>query len=163
MLLAWRPWLAGVLLCLGTAAHGHSFHAGITDIAFNARTGSIELVHTYTAHDLETLLTNLYQRPFDLADQDDARLLRKYLEKQFYLIGTNQQRLPLTWVGVKVDAESVIIYQEVLNTPLAGAALIHDAVLSDFLAEQTNTVNINRSGAVQTLTFDRAHVEQRLP
>jgi hypothetical protein len=58
---------ATVLALAGTASHAHNFHMGIADISYNERTGSTEIVHTYTAHDLATLLTNLYGRQFDLA------------------------------------------------------------------------------------------------
>jgi hypothetical protein len=57
---------------------------GIADISYNERTGSTEIVHTYTAHDLATLLTNLYGRQFDLGRADSEAPLRRYVEKQFY-------------------------------------------------------------------------------
>jgi uncharacterized protein (DUF2267 family) len=62
-----RPPLAGC----GTAAQAHRFHMGITDISYNERTGSTEIVHTYMAHDLEALLTESVRRQFDLASRTD--------------------------------------------------------------------------------------------
>jgi hypothetical protein len=58
----------------------HNFHAGITDISYNERTGSLELVHTYMTHDVEALLTNLYQRQFDLSDPEDQAVFREYVK-----------------------------------------------------------------------------------
>ncbi|MDM5178115.1 hypothetical protein PO883_13030 [Massilia sp. DJPM01] len=159
-----RRLVCGALLacaCLG--AHAHRFHAGITDISFNQGTGSIEVVHTYMAHDVEALLANLYQRQFDLSDPQDEAVLRKYVEKQFYLLAPDKSRLPLRWVGVTSNVDTVVVYQEVEKTPLASAARVHDAVLSDFLPDQINTVNVNRGGATATLTFDRSKTEQPLP
>jgi hypothetical protein len=60
--------------------HAHNFHMGIADISYNERTGSTEIVHTYTAHDLATLLTNLYGRQFDLGRADSEAPLRRYVE-----------------------------------------------------------------------------------
>ena len=153
-----------LLLCSASlAAQAHRFHAGLTDIAFNQKTGSIEVIHTYMAHDIEALLANLYQRQFDLSQPDDEAVLRKYVDKQFYVLAENKARLPLRWVGMTIDAERVVIYQELENTPLAKASLLHHAVLSDFLPDQVNTVNVNRAGAISTLIFDSKQVEQRLP
>jgi hypothetical protein len=141
-------------------AQAHNFHAGITDISFNARSGSTEVVHTYMAHDVEALLTNLYQRQFDLSAPDDQEVLRKYVEQQFWLQGQDKRKLPLRWVGMTVDAQSVVIYQEAEQAPLAKLALVHDAVMTDFMPDQVNTVNINENGAIRTLNFDSKRADQ---
>ena len=151
------------LLC-GAAASGwaHRFHAGIADIAFNQKTGSVEIVHTYMAHDIDALLATAAGRPVDLAKPEDEALLKKYVEERFYLIGKNQARLPMTWIGVTVSVDSVVIYQEVAATPLANVAQVHNAVLVDFMPRQANTVNITRDGATTSLTFDEKTTERRL-
>jgi len=145
--------LAATLLCLTMAASAHRFHAGITDISYNERTGSTEIVHTYMAHDIEALLANLYQRQFDLTDPEDQDVLRKYIEQHFWLQAQDASRLPVSWVGMTIDAQSVVIYQEAEKTPLSKAAVIHQGVLADFLSDQVNTINLNESGSVRTLTF----------
>lgn len=152
--------LAAALACCCMAAHAHLFHLGITDLSFNPKTGSTEIVHTYMTHDVEALLSNLYQRQFDLSQPEDEAILRKYVEKIFWVQGADKGRLPIRWVGLTAGAESVVIYQEIENTPLAKVALIHDEVLIDFLAEQTNTLNVNDNGMIRTLTFDRKKIDQ---
>jgi len=149
-----------LLLCVSTAASAHRFHFGMTDISYNERTGSTEIVHTYTAHDIDALLLNLYQRQFDLSDPEDQDVLRQYVERQFWLAAPDGKRLPPTWIGMTVDANSVVIYQEIENTPLARAATIRQGVLIDFLPEQVNTVNLGAGGTVRSLTFTRQALEQ---
>ena len=149
-----------LLLCLSTAASAHRFHFGMTDISFNERTGSTEIVHTFTAHDIDALLLNLYQRQFDLSDPDDQAVLRQYIERQFWISAQDNKRLNAKWVGMTADANNVVIYQEVENTPLARAVTIRQGVLIDFLPEQVNTVNLNEGGAVHSLTFTRKALEQ---
>lgn len=152
--------VAAALLLCSVAASAHRFHAGITDISFNARSGNTEVVHTYMAHDVEALLANLYGRQFDLTDADDQELLRKYVEGRFGILGQDQARLPLRWVGMTADAERVTVFQEIEQTPLWKATAIRDKVLVDFIPEQVNTVNLNEGNAVRTLTFDRNKQEQ---
>jgi hypothetical protein len=151
--------LAVLAACVAIAASAHQFHAGITEVSFNERTGSIEVVHTYMTHDVESLLANLYQRQFDLGQPEDEAVFRKYVEKQFYLLGAGKARLPLRWVGLKVDTESVVVYQEVEHTPLAAISRIHHDVMSDFLADQANTVNIKQASGLRSLNFDAKHTE----
>jgi hypothetical protein len=152
---------AGAAFLAGACAlaPAHNFHAGITDISYNERTGSTEVVHTYMAHDVEALLTNLYQRQFDLSDPDDQAVFRKYLEKQFWLADKDKRRLPLNWVGMTADAQSVMVYQEVVQTPAAKVEIIHDAVMSDFLPDQLNTVNLTVAGSLRTFGFSSSRTE----
>ncbi|WP_374359592.1 DUF6702 family protein [Pseudoduganella danionis] len=150
--------LAGGLLAAGSAA-AHNFHMGLADISYNARSGNTEIVHTYTAHDLATLLTDLYGRNLDLGQPDSEAAIRKYVERQFYLEDAGGRRLPLQWLGVKADADSVTIYQEIAGRKLAPATRIHNTVLIDFQPAQKNTVNVQTDGPVQTLIFDQQHVQ----
>jgi hypothetical protein len=151
--------LAAALTCACTLAPAHSFHAGLTDISYNARTGSTEVVHTYMTHDVEALLANLYQRAFDLSDPDDQAALRKYVEKQFWLSDKDGHRLPLNWVGLQVDTDSVVVFQEAPQTASNKVARIHDAVLSDFLPDQLNTVNLTVDGKLRTFGFTSGRLE----
>ena len=84
----------------------------------------------------------------------------KYIEQQFWLAAKDKSRLPLRWVGMTVDTQSVTIYQEAEQATLANIAAIHHGVLADFLPEQVNTVNLNEGGAVRSLTFGRDNAEQ---
>ena len=158
-----RVVVATVLAFAGTAAHAHNFHMGIADISYNERTGSTEIVHTYTAHDLATLLTNLYGRQFDLGRADSEAPLRRYVEKQFTIADKDGKRLPLQWVGVTVDADSVVIYQELTSVKLTKGSRIHNALLIDFLPSQKNTVNLQTDGTTKTLFFDQGSIDQIAP
>lgn len=149
------------LLCAAVcaSAFAHRFHAGITDINYNERTGSTEVVHTYMAHDVEALLSELYQRQFDLSDPDDQAVLRKYVDKQFWLADKDGRRLPLDWVGVTVDTDSVVVFQEAVRTPAGKVETIHDGMLSDFLPDQQNTVNLTANGSLRTFGFSSNRTE----
>jgi len=147
-------------MAVSSAASAHRFHAGMVDVSDNERTGSTEVVHTYMAHDVEALLTELYQRRFDLSDPDDQAVLRNYLDKQFWLAAGDGRRIALRWVGVTVDTDSVVVFQEAPRTPVAQVATIHDAVLSDFLPDQQNTVNVTANGSLRTFGFSAGRTEQ---
>jgi hypothetical protein len=153
---------AAALICFSAAAGAHRFHAGITDMSFNARTGSTEIVHTYMTHDVEALLARRYQRQFDLNDPDDEAILRKYVEEHFFLLARNKSRVALRWVGMSVDTQSVTIYREAEDTAPGQIAAIHDQVLTDFLPGQVNTVNLTDGGQVRSFTFKRGSAGQAI-
>lgn len=155
--------LAAALLFGAAGAQAHNFHAGLTDISFNPNTGSTELVHTYTAHDVEALLMNMYQRPFDLGLEEDQAVFRRYLEKQFRISAAGKP-LPLQWVGMQANADSIVVFQEIEKMPLPQGAALFDGVLSDFVPGQVNSVTVSGFGRpTATLTFDRDHREQPVP
>lgn len=154
---------AAMLALASMASLAHNFHMGIADISYNERTGSTEIVHTYTAHDLAMLLTNLYGRQFDLGRADSEAPLRRYVEKQFTIADKDGKRLPLQWVGVKVDADSVVIFQELPGVRLAKGSRIHNALLVDFLPSQKNNVNLQTDGTTKTLLFDQDSIDQIAP
>ena len=148
-----------MLALASMAAHAHNYHMGIADISYNPATGSTEIVHTYTGHDVEALLTQVYQRQFDLGQKDSEAALRRYVDKQFYIVGANGKRLHLEWVGIKVNADNVVIFQEIERTRLAPGARIHHQLLTDFLPSQRNTLNVQDGEKIQTLFFDQKNVE----
>ena len=156
--------LCAALIFFSAAAHGHRFHAGITDISMNPRTGNTEIVHTYMSHDVEALLENLYQRQFDLSDEDDIDIFRRYLDKQFQIKDSQGKDLSLNWVGLKIDPDNVTVFQEIVKTNLPEMATIQQATLTDFLADQINTININRNNTTrpQTLQFSRQQREHTI-
>ncbi|NYE59523.1 hypothetical protein FHW58_000675 [Duganella sp. 1224] len=158
-----RAVVATMLAAASMAATAHNFHMGIADISYNQRTGSTEIVHSYTGHDLAALLTNLYGRQFDLGRPDSEAPLRRYVEKQFSITDKNGKALPLHWVGAKVDADTVLVFQEIPGTKIEKGSRIHNALLIDFLPSQRNTVNVETDGTVKTLFFDQDSIDQIAP
>ena len=154
--------LALALAGASMAVHAHQFHFGITDVSFNAQTGSTEIVHTYMTDDIDALLSNLYQRQFDLTAPEDEAVLRKYIERRFWMQSADGRHLPIRWVGLRVGAERVVIYQEIEHTPLAATTAIHDDVLTDFIAEQSNTLTVHDLDRITTLTFARNKTDQQV-
>lgn len=145
-----------------TAALAHRFHFAISEMSDNARTGSLEVVHTMMSHDVDDMLVRLHKRQVDLSTPEDEALLRAYVEEKFYVTGKDGKRLPLKWVGMTVNVENVVIYRELEAASLAKVARVHDEVLMDFLPRQVNTVNIKRGSKVVSLTFDSKHTERKM-
>jgi hypothetical protein len=154
--------MAALLCSASGAAWAHRFQAGIADISFNEKSGSIEVVHTYMAHDIEALLASLAGRQVDLGRPDDEALLRTYVDRHFYLLGADGARLPLKWLGMTANVDSVVLYQELEATPLARVARVHDGVLADVLPRQANTVNVREQGQIRSLMFDAQTMERRI-
>lgn len=151
--------LAAALIGAGPAL-AHRFHAGMTDVTQNAKSGSIEIVHAYMAHDLEALLAHLNKGQSDLTQPEDEAALRNYMAQRFYLLSADNKRIPVRWVGMNASADMVLVYQEIEKTQLSAVARIHHTVLTDLLPDQRNTVNIVSAGQRRSLTFSESAGEQ---
>lgn len=158
-----RAMAVAVLALAGTVSYAHNFHMGMADISYNERTGSTEIVHTYTGHDLAALLSERNGRQIDLGRADSEAPLRRYVERQFAITRADGKRLPLQWIGARVDADSVVIFQEIPKTRLSKGDRLHNAVLIDYIPAQRNTVNLQTGGATRTLIFERKSVDQVTP
>lgn len=160
--LALRLTVAALLACAGTGALAHRFHTGITDLSHNARTDSVEVVHTLMAHDIDALLAMRGRRPVDVAEADGEALLRAYMDEHFYLLGADGKRLPLKWIGLRAGVESVIVFQELERSSLASVARVHNDILADFLPNQSNTVNIRTGSEIRSQSFTHKNSDQAL-
>ncbi|MES2016272.1 MAG: DUF6702 family protein [Pseudomonadota bacterium] len=154
--------LALMLASACAAALAHRFQMGISDLSFNQHNGSIEVVHTFMAHDIEALLSKLAGRQVDLGSSPDEALLRQYLDQHFYLLDQDGGRLPLEWIGMKAGLDSVVLYQELKNTTPSQVAQVHDDVLADVLPRQVNTVNVSIDGVLRSLAFDAKTSQRRI-
>lgn len=139
-----------------SAVFAHRFHAGMTDVSQNARTGSVEIVHAYMAHDLEALLAHLNKGQSDLTRPEDEAALREYMAQHFYLLTADNKRIPVRWVGMNASADMVLVYQEIEKTQLGKVARIHHSVLADLLPGQRNTVNMIGDGVRRSYSFSRS-------
>ncbi len=141
--IAWSPALA------------HEFHVSISDISFNPRTANTEVVHTLVLHDVETAFWLEHGRRFDAANPQDEALLKAALDKTFVLHTAAKVRLPLRWVGISAEADTLTIYQELPRTRIAPGTTLQHRVLMAHFPLQTHTVNVRLDGRTRTLKFDR--------
>ena len=151
-----RSMLAATLMCASASVLAHSFNFGITDISVNPRSGNTEIVHTFMLHDMEARLSALHQRPVDFSRAADEALLRAYVHQQFSIESARKMRLPLKWIGISATTDNLIIYQETEGAAIVHDSTINDAVLLDYLPNQSNTVNLRIKGQVKSLLFDKS-------
>jgi len=145
--------LFGLLLFIGSV-EAHRQPVGLTAVAFNADTGTTEIVHRFHRHDAELGLVQLLRRPdVLLVDLESQARFALYVAENFSIapqIGA--EPLALELVGAELDGDEIIVYQEFAGELPDGAA-IRDSVLQDVYSDQVNHVNFHGSSGMKTLTF----------
>ncbi len=147
---------AGALVSLlfASTASAHTFFEGLVSVDVNPRSKHLEIVHSYTAHDLTALLMEQTQLAINLEHPEHEALLRDYIEQHFVL-RANGKKLALEWVGLRVTPQTIEIYQELSAPPPLGSIEVQNDVLRSALQQQINRVNFSQGACRGSLVFDR--------
>ncbi|MBT0587902.1 hypothetical protein KIU71_15910 [Alteromonas sp. SM 2104] len=144
--------LALVLVCCPVAAHQQK--AAITKVLFNPRTNNIEVMHRFILHDAEHAVKRLFDGDADIyRSAQTQRQFSDYVLDRFSLSDQNGNVLPLSEVGFEVDGKFMWVYQETPQQPDIQGLIVEHRALHDLWPAQTNTVNVEGKGPVQTLMF----------
>ena len=136
----------------GPLAHAHKYFFGLTELSVNPRNQHIEIIHQFTAHDVENAIAEIKQIHFSSAHPDYELHLQQYVEQQF-AVSSSKQTLKLNWVGLELVKDKLIIYQEITTKNKLLGLVVKNALLVDTYAKQINTLNYQDTAIKGTLTF----------
>lgn len=147
---------AGALASLlaASTASAHTFFEGLVSVDVNPRSKHVEIVHSYTAHDLTALLMEQTQLAINLEHPEHEALLRDYIEQHFVL-RANGKKLALAWVGVQLTPQTIEIFQELSAPPPLASIEVQNDVLRSALQQQINRVNFSQGECRGSVVFDR--------
>lgn len=143
------------------AARAHGFHASFSVLELNPRSGSLEIIHRLFVQDIEILLTARAGRPVVLGEAADAEAsVQGYLHKVFTVKAANGDLLKPAWVGLKLQVDTLFVYEELKDAAGLDVLIINDQILTETHPGQVNTVNVTAHGRTQTLLFTAADAPQ---
>jgi hypothetical protein len=147
--------LAACLAVLGVRpAHGHGFHASFSVVEYNARTDAWEIFHRIIASDLESLLTARAGEPVTLDNNPaSAKLVESYLLDVFSLKTPDGKALKPAWVGMKLQVDALLVYQEIKSPGTLPGLAVNSQILTETNPGQINTVNVTFQGRTLTALF----------
>ncbi len=151
--------LAGLLAA--STASAHTFFEGLVSVDVNPRSKHVEIVHSYTAHDLTALLMEQTQLAINLEHPEHEALLRDYIEQHFVL-RANGKKLELAWVGIRLTPQTIEIYQELSAPPSLASIEVQNDVLRSALQQQINRVNFSQGECRGSVVFDRDSAKRQL-
>ncbi len=139
-----------LFLFVSSSALGHAYHFGMTEVGINTSNGSLEVVHSYFVRDFAMAING----GTDIAMDEGA--VQTYINDHFVMFDPELGVLPLQWVGMDVDAESIMLFRELPNVELSsGSLVVKSTVLYEIEDSQTNTVNaLSVDGRVTSYTFN---------
>lgn len=153
--------LMGAWLCTSPAI-AHTFFVGSTEILVNEHTKNVEVIHRFTSHDLEALLSDKHQVRVDADSQAYVKMVRDYVTNGFSLSDKKGKKLPLVLIGIEAGINETFIYQEVVGvTDIKGVVVAH-RLLTEYFPNQKNRVNFESATAKGSLLFDNNTRKQQI-
>jgi hypothetical protein len=136
----------------------HDFHTSLTEVNYNAKTGSLEVSIRVFTDDLERML-NENKQTKALKIEDEAQkidpLLEQYFRKNFALIGPNKEVKLAKFYGKEKEADATWLFFEIADCQHIKEFSIYNAIFQDMFTDQTNLINIIYPSSKKTLVFDQ--------
>ena len=140
---------------IAASAFAHQQKAALTQVLFNPRSGTIEIVHRFYLHDAEEAVRQLFGVDADIYNSDDTRFrFARYTVDKFGLWDDKDAPIQLGLVGSEIEGNFFYVYQESETTPDGKALTIRHDVLRDIWPNQMNTVNVEGKGPLQSVFFN---------
>lgn len=152
-----------MLFGLVAPATSHTYFFGVSDLNINKKSQGIEIIHQFTAHDIENAIAEIKQVHFSPEHNQYDIFIQEYFEQGFELTSKNKT-IKLNWLGFEVKSGKLIAYQEVIKRDsrkyLLSEIVVKNTILVDTYPTQVNTVNFqgkDNQGKdfYGSLTFDK--------
>ena len=153
---------ATLLVVASLPSYAHQQKTAVTRLLFNANTGSLEIMHRLFLHDAEHAASVVFGTKQDINESADSRaLFGSYVVNRFAVavddLGSLQELTP-HYLGEEIDGQYLWVYQEVpdfaaTHIDKALKLRIINSVLRDVWPDQSNLVNVERGGNIESITF----------
>lgn len=138
------------LLMVATPLSAHNFHASIAEVERNAGTKKVEIAIRVFPDDLQAVLSQRSGKSVALENDSSDPLIFEYLRSTL-AVKVGGKAAKLRWVGKEFDVKTLWLYVEVDDAK--GALVMRNVLLMESFADQVNTINAKRGGAVKSTTF----------
>lgn len=154
---------AGLWLAPVSAARAHQLKEGFTRVLFNRRTGFIEVMHRFYAHDAEHAVRVLMDDPkAELHVSPEAqKRFGAYVASRFVIRDAEGEKIELGYIGQEIDGAFIWVYQEAPLRALTELT-VENTVLHDLWEDQANLVNVEKNGEVVSAVFKSPTRPQKL-
>jgi hypothetical protein len=144
-----------VLFISSLWANAHKFYTSLTQVEYNAKANSAEVIMNLFVDDLEGALSNHHKRTVKSTDNDFKALLYKYLDNKFQVQDIKNQALKNEYVGMEFKRDMVSVYLEIKLGEGLNQVNLKQVSLLEAYKDQTNIVNL-RDGKNKTSLVFRA-------
>ena len=143
-----------LLFSLSSFKTDHKFYVSVTEIEYNQKAESLQIISRVFIDDLEKLLQKRYDASIILSEKNDNEKITDHLKKyigQKMKIQVDGKPYKLNYIGKEYENDLALIYIEIPNVPEFKNIRIKNAILTDMFSEQKNLVHVEYKGETKSL------------
>ncbi|WP_196894848.1 DUF6702 family protein [Aureivirga marina] len=131
----------------------HKYYISLTDIKYNEKNKSFEIISNAFIDDLELTLENLHQKDLELDTPKEApdakELMKNYVEKHLE-IWINKKKQKFKYIGKEYDTDIVLFYLEIPFQEEIKSFEIKNTAIMETYPEQRNIIKLEINGKYKT-------------
>lgn len=136
----------------------HKFYVSSTDIEYNEKNRSLQIISHVFVDDLEDLLKARYNKELYLVQGKEHPQADEYVEKYFQTklkIRVNGKERKLNYIGKEYDKDQLLVYIEVEDVEPIKTASVENSILTDLFPEQKNVIKFENKGEIKSLLLSQ--------
>jgi hypothetical protein len=158
-------YLVFVWIVLFSSSGLHPIHVSVTEINYDEKEKSLEVMMRIFVDDLETTMRKRHNQPeLDItspADKSLDQMMEEYLNESL-TISLDGKRQPLSYLGNEREGDAFIFYVEVPKVRKWKTIAISNSVLTSVFDDQSNLVHVTCGGNVKSLRLNKSNPQGQL-
>ncbi len=154
-----------LLFSLSSFNTNHKFYISLTEIEYNEKAHSLQIISRVFIDDLEKLLQTRYDQSIHLTKNGDSEkvtgYIKKYLGKKMK-VELDGKPYRLNYIGKEYKNDLLFFYLEIPDVPEFKKIGIKNAILIDMFSEQKNLVHVEYKGETKSLILTNGKDEDLL-
>lgn len=147
-----------LLLPLISFTAAHKFYVSVTEMEYNEKNNSLQIISRVFTDDMENLLKTRYSDELYLVKKgehpDAEAFLKKYLSAKLKIL-VNGEAKTFNYIGKEYDNDQLVLYLEVENVEPFKNISVQNEVLTDLFPDQKNVVHVTYGGTTKSLLLSR--------
>lgn len=132
----------------------HKFYVSVTEIEYNEKEQSLQVISRVFIDDLEDLLKKRYDQDIKLGIRDETPGVKIHLEKylqQKLIIKVNGKSVQINYLGKEYENDMVVLYLEVPNVQDFENINVRNSVLMDLYEDQKNLIHVENRNVTKSM------------
>jgi hypothetical protein len=159
--------IALLLLFIGFSSFKteHKFYVSVTEIEYNVKAQSLQIISRVFINDFEKLLQSRYDESIHLKKNGDPEKVSGHIKKylgQKMEVQLDGKPYKLNYIGKEYENDMLLFYLEIADVPEFKKIGVKNAVLFDMFSEQKNLVHVEYMGETKSLILTNSKVEDLL-
>lgn len=136
----------------------HKYYVALTEIEFNKKQQTIEIIMSVFMDDIEVALNEEFKIDAQISNSNEVNNLDNYFSKYLtnnFKILINNTKKEYTFIGKEYDGNIVYFYLEIENISKVNTIEINNTVLIKYFNDQKNLVKVKANNNQESLFLDK--------